>query len=231
MSRRSGSPNRSRSTAASTSRPGRAPCRAPISFSACPRTGAPATDRTEVRVLYDDDNFYVGIICFDPEPSRIVIKELKRGLRHQRHRPGAAHHRQPSRSPLRVRAVDRMRRARGATPRCRKPASRTTTGTACGTSRPGGRRKAGRSSTQVPFKTLRFSKAPSQEWGLANRPPRAEAKRGNRVGTGAVPLYIASEPQYAGTLRGLENISPGRNLKLKPYVLARDARYAEHARR
>ena len=31
-----------------------------------PLTGAPATDRTEVRVLYDDDNLYVGIICFDP---------------------------------------------------------------------------------------------------------------------------------------------------------------------
>src|SRR5262245_60921265 len=42
-----------------------------------PLTGAPATDRTEVRVLYDDDTLYVGIICFDPEPDRIVIKELK----------------------------------------------------------------------------------------------------------------------------------------------------------
>ena len=42
-----------------------------------PITGAPATDRTEVRVLYDDDNLYVGIICFDPEPDRIVVKELK----------------------------------------------------------------------------------------------------------------------------------------------------------
>ena len=40
--------------------------------------GAPATEQTEVRFLYDDNNLYVGFICHDSEPEKIVHKELKR---------------------------------------------------------------------------------------------------------------------------------------------------------
>jgi hypothetical protein len=75
---------------------------------------------------------------------------------------------------------------------------------------------------QVPFKTLRFSKAPTQEWGLqvARRVPR----RNEESEWAPVPFrYTSLRTQYAGTLRGLENISPGRNLKLKPYVLSETA--------
>lgn len=42
-----------------------------------PSHGAPASERTEVRFLYDDDNLYVGVICFDSEPTHMVVKELK----------------------------------------------------------------------------------------------------------------------------------------------------------
>ena len=40
--------------------------------------GAPASEKTEVRFMFDDDNLYVGFICFDSEPDKIVHKELKR---------------------------------------------------------------------------------------------------------------------------------------------------------
>src|SRR5258707_251782 len=43
-----------------------------------PTNGMPSGERTEVRVLYDNDNLYFGIICYDSQPSRIVVKELKR---------------------------------------------------------------------------------------------------------------------------------------------------------
>src|SRR5215216_4088378 len=35
-----------------------------------PNEGEPATEKTEVRVLYDDKYFYVGIRAFDSEPER-----------------------------------------------------------------------------------------------------------------------------------------------------------------
>ena len=38
-----------------------------------PQMGAPSTERTEVRFLYDDDNLYVGIKCFDSH-VKIILK-------------------------------------------------------------------------------------------------------------------------------------------------------------
>jgi len=42
-----------------------------------PREGAPATEKTEVRILYDDTNLYIGVYCYDSEPGRIVHNELR----------------------------------------------------------------------------------------------------------------------------------------------------------
>jgi hypothetical protein len=43
-----------------------------------PLEGEPATEKTEVRVIYDNDNLYIGVICFDHEPGRIVAQKLQR---------------------------------------------------------------------------------------------------------------------------------------------------------
>ena len=43
-----------------------------------PEQGAPATEKTEVRVLIDGKNLYVGVIAFDSDPSRIVFTQSKR---------------------------------------------------------------------------------------------------------------------------------------------------------
>ena len=43
-----------------------------------PNEGAPATERTEVRVLFDKSTVYVGIICFDSEPDKIIVNQSRR---------------------------------------------------------------------------------------------------------------------------------------------------------
>src|SRR5215813_10892992 len=43
-----------------------------------PNEGEPATEKTEVRLLFDDKNLYVGVHAFDSEPSRINARELVR---------------------------------------------------------------------------------------------------------------------------------------------------------
>jgi hypothetical protein len=43
-----------------------------------PIEGAPATERTEVRVLFDRSNVYIGIICFDSEPDKIIVNQSRR---------------------------------------------------------------------------------------------------------------------------------------------------------
>jgi hypothetical protein len=42
-----------------------------------PNEGAPASERTEIRVLYDNNSLYVGVRLFDSEPDKIV-KRLSR---------------------------------------------------------------------------------------------------------------------------------------------------------
>lgn len=43
-----------------------------------PVAGAPATERTEVRILLDRKTIYVGVICFDSEPGKIVVSQSRR---------------------------------------------------------------------------------------------------------------------------------------------------------
>jgi hypothetical protein len=43
-----------------------------------PAEGLPASEKTEVRLLYDDKMIYVGVICYDADPSRIVTTDSRR---------------------------------------------------------------------------------------------------------------------------------------------------------
>ena len=43
-----------------------------------PREGEPATERTEIRVVYYRQALYVGVICADSQPELIVTKEMRR---------------------------------------------------------------------------------------------------------------------------------------------------------
>ena len=43
-----------------------------------PQTGAPPTERTEVRFLYSRDVLYMGVTCFDDEPDKLLGNTMKR---------------------------------------------------------------------------------------------------------------------------------------------------------
>ncbi len=43
-----------------------------------PVEGEPATEDTEVAILYDDKNLYIAARCFDSEPGRIIATEMRR---------------------------------------------------------------------------------------------------------------------------------------------------------
>ena len=43
-----------------------------------PSEGAPATERTEVRVLVGRGNLFISVICFDTDPSRIIASQSRR---------------------------------------------------------------------------------------------------------------------------------------------------------
>jgi hypothetical protein len=43
-----------------------------------PHPGQPATEKTELRLLYDADNLYIGVTCFDSEPRKIIATQMAR---------------------------------------------------------------------------------------------------------------------------------------------------------
>ena len=43
-----------------------------------PNEGRPATERTEVRVVFTDDTVYFGIVCYDGDPSAIIVSDSRR---------------------------------------------------------------------------------------------------------------------------------------------------------
>ncbi len=43
-----------------------------------PNNGELSTEQTEVRVAFDDDNLYLGVICFDSQPEHIVVTQNRR---------------------------------------------------------------------------------------------------------------------------------------------------------
>ena len=43
-----------------------------------PDNGAPATERTEVRIVYDDDRLYLGVILYDSDPAGIMGTQMQR---------------------------------------------------------------------------------------------------------------------------------------------------------
>ncbi|MBT5874386.1 MAG: carbohydrate binding family 9 domain-containing protein [Candidatus Latescibacteria bacterium] len=46
-----------------------------------PSQGAPASQPTEVRVLYDRENLYVGFICYDDDPDALMAPDMSRDTR------------------------------------------------------------------------------------------------------------------------------------------------------
>jgi hypothetical protein len=47
-------------------------------FQKNPTEGAPASERTEIRLLYTASALYIGIVCFDRDPSGIIVADARR---------------------------------------------------------------------------------------------------------------------------------------------------------
>ncbi|MEK6570239.1 MAG: hypothetical protein AABZ61_02650 [Bacteroidota bacterium] len=45
-----------------------------------PKEGEPVSERTEVRILDDEINLYIGFRCWDTDASKIVANEMRRDM-------------------------------------------------------------------------------------------------------------------------------------------------------
>lgn len=80
----------------------------------------------------------------------------------------------------------------------------------------------------IPFKSLRFSNADEQEWGIAFA--RA-IKRNNETSFWPyITSRVSGVGQQMATATGLRNISPGRNMQFIPYAAFTGARFLDEER-
>ena len=42
-----------------------------------PRPGEKATEKTELKLVYDVENLYIGVTCYDSEPNRIIGTQME----------------------------------------------------------------------------------------------------------------------------------------------------------
>ena len=186
-------------------------------FQKLPSNGAPASERTEARFVYDDDNLYIGVTCFDTEPDKLLIKDLREDFDF-------------GTTDLVQIFIDSIHDRRSGFTFVVNPAgarrdSQVSTSGGANQEWDGvwdAKVRTGDGAWfiefAIPFKTLRFSSATQQEWGV--NLSRKIMHRNEENNWAPVPIrFSGNQPDMAGTLRGLENIRPGRNLKIKPYVI------------
>ena len=194
-------------------------------FQQFPIEGAPATERTEVWVFYDDDNVYVGVRCWDSAPEdQWIADEMQRDSF------------QLIQNDRIVVAFDTFYDRRNAMAFMVNPIGGFFDFEISDESNPNidwnpvwdvrtGRFEGGWSvEMEIPFKSLRFQQGRSQLWGIQFE---RQVRRKNEV-SHLTPVPIAVGPgimrlSAAATLVGLEVASENRRLEVKPYAIGSSA--------
>jgi hypothetical protein len=184
-----------------------------------PSTGQPATEPTEVRLLYDDVNLYVGVYCLDSAGRKgIIIKDIKRDF--------WTLDSDGFQIVIDTFDDDQNSFLFGTNPAGAKFDMQIGgDGAAGNTSWKGIWHVQTRITDQgwqvemaIPFRTLRFSNKPTQIWGV-NFERRVRRKFEDSYWAPLPAAFRLGRVSLAGRLEGIEGIQPGRNLYVKPYGL------------
>ncbi len=197
-----------------------------------PREGMPATFDTEVRVLYDDDAMYFGVFAKDDQPSRIIANDLKKDFNTDQsdgfriildtfhdQRNGYQFATNPAGAKWDAQMVNEGRENNANWDGIWDVATRIT-------------ETGWYAEIRIPFRTLQFSAADAQVWGV-NFERKVRRLNEDSYWSPVPRIYDIQRVSLAGTLEGMRGVRPGKNLRIKPYVLSSGEhhRRARHARR
>jgi len=178
----------------------------------------PATERTEVAVVYDPTNLYLGIWCFDAEPSRIIAQKMKWDFdssteddfeivldTYQDKRNGYYFVINPNAAQFDALVMDNGRKSNSSWNGVwYAAAARTDQGWFA--------------EIRIPFSTLKFSAADEQTWGINFR-RNIRRKREQVLWQGWSRDSNLEQVNRAGTLLGLEGLTRMRVFEFRPYAL------------
>ncbi len=180
--------------------------------------GAPATERTEVRIVYDDHALYVGVWCYDSDPEGIVANHLKRDFEYSTDdnfelildtyhdgRNGFLFVINPNGARFDALVTD-------------EGGSINQDWNGLWDARATITSEGWFAEIEIPFSSLRFADDHEQIWGM-NCERNIRRKLEQLLWQAYLRNYNLERLSQAGTLRGLNNIHRGNALEVKPYFL------------
>lgn len=183
-----------------------------------PLEGQPASEDTEVRLAYDADYLYIGVLCRDATPSAIVVNEIRKdfGGRDQDtfevmldtfgdHRNGFVF-------------STNAKGAKADTQMTNEGRDVNTNWDAVWWVQARTNGDGWTAEFRIPFKTLRFEAGDGRTWGV-NFARRVRRKNEVSYWSPVSRAYNIYRASAAGTLAGLPALRPGRNIRIKPFLV------------
>ncbi len=182
-----------------------------------PQEGEAATEKTEVKIIYNDTAIFFGVICFDSEPERIIANERARDDQLQsddtfeiildtlyNRQDGFLFRTNPLGTKFDSWITDEGRREnRNWDERWRVAARRNEAGWVV--------------EIEIPFNSIRMQDQEDQVWGIDFK-RNIRRKNEEAIWSNYSRDFDFNEVSQAGELVGLKDISSEHRLRIKPYV-------------
>jgi hypothetical protein len=178
---------------------------------------SPASERSEVRFLYDSEMLYIGAMLYDGEPNRLIIDSLRRDFSNFQsdsflvvfdtfldRRNGYGFNTNAAGAQRDVQSTENGRRNDANWNGAWFTRSRVV-------------ENGWITEIAVPFKTLRFPPGTLQEWGLQMQ--RIIRRRNEYATWSPVPRQFSHySVSYAGRLTGITGVESGSDLRVTPFT-------------
>ncbi len=182
-----------------------------------PHEGEPATEATEVRVAFDRDALYIGVVCRDGDTRSAIVNDIRKDFTAGEQdtfevildtfadrRNGFVFVINPAGAKSDAQIANEGRDVNASWDAVWFVATR--------------RDASGWSAEiRIPFKTLRFARGANHEWGI-NFSRRIRRKNEIDYWSPVPRAYNLYRASLAGTLGGLPDASRGNNLRIKPWI-------------
>ncbi|MBI1875263.1 MAG: carbohydrate binding family 9 domain-containing protein [Acidobacteria bacterium] len=195
-----------------------------------PKEGAPASERTEVRVIYDRGHLFIGVRAFDSQPAGIIATDMRRDsdrLLDEDNFQVILDTFSDSRNgymfvttPLGAKLEQQISEEGEGNTRGNRNNSNINRNwdgvwdVAARRTDEGWTAEIG-----IPMTTVRFADREEQTWGINFM--RNIRRKNEQVFWAPIPkAYSLTRVSLAGALTGLRSISHGMDLKLKPFMVA-----------
>jgi hypothetical protein len=192
-----------------------------------PATGEPATERTEVRVMYDSERLYIAVHAFDSNPAGVIATEMRRDsprLFDEDNFQVILDTFRDSRSgymfltsPLGAKLEQQIFEEGGGNARgSASNINRNWDGVWMSAARRTG--DGWVAEIAIPMVTVRSPEVDTQTWGINFM--RNIRRKNEQVYWAPIPKpYGLTQVSLAGTLSGMSDISRGLDLRIKPFLI------------